>query len=148
MSNGTEKFGGFEQFAGTSISRLVDKISITRGSQFNFPTAMHRKNKLSRYKAVRLFHNKKERKIGLEFIAEPQPDDGSLKLIPSGEEGQYGAFIVAKSFFFLNDLQPAKLAGRYNYEKISMKQLGAERQGVLYVIDLNEKGTDKMKSIK
>ena len=143
MSNGREKFGGFEQFEGTSISRLIDKISITRGSQFNFPTAMHRKNNLARYKAVRLFYNKKERKIGLEFVADPLPDDGSLKLIPSGDKGQYGAYIVAKSFFFLNDLKPEKLADRYDYEKVNLKRLGAERQGIMYVIDLTKK-EDKM----
>ena len=141
--NNIEKFGGFEQFVGADISRLVDKISITKGSQFNFPTAMHRKNKLGRYKAVKVYFNKKERQIGLEFISEPQSGDGSLKLIPSGDKGQYGAYIVAKSFFFLNDLKPMKLAGRYEYDKASIKQLGAERAGTLYVIDLNKKGETK-----
>jgi len=140
MSNGKEKFGGFEQFVGTNISRLVDKISITKGSQFNFPTAMHRKNNLGRFKGVRLFYNKSDRKVGLEFVTDIQQDDGSLKLIPSGDEGQYGAYIVAKSFFFMNDLKPEKLAGRYDYEKVSLKKLGADRSGTMFVIDLNKKG--------
>lgn len=140
MSNNTENFGGFEQFVSTNISRLVDKISITKGSQFNFPTAMHRKNNLNKYSAVKLFYNKKERKIGLEFISTQTENDGSLKLIASGDKGQYGAYIVAKNFFFMNDLKPDKLAGRYNYTKNGLKSLGADRTGFMYVIDLNKKG--------
>lgn len=140
MDSNKETFGGFEQFVSANITRLVDKISITKVNQFNFPTAMFRKNNLTRFKAVRLFYNKAERKVGLEFIASPQPDDGSLKLIPSGDEGQYGAYIVAKSFFFMNDLNPEKLAGRYDYDKVSLEDLGASRAGTMFVIDLNKKG--------
>ena len=140
MTYKKEKFGGFEQFVSSNITRLVDKISITKGNQFNFPTAMYKKNNLTRFKAVRLFYNKGDRQVGLEFISDPQPEDGSLKLVPSGDEGQYGAYIVAKSFFFMNDLNPEKLAGRYDYEKVSLKKLGADRAGTLFVIDLSKKG--------
>lgn len=130
--------GGFEQFIGTNMSRLVDKITITKGSHFNLPTAMYRKNSINKFKFVKLFYNKKDSQIGFEFTNIQEPEDGSLKLVPSGDKGQYGAYIVAKSFFFMNSLKPEKLAGRYDYAKKTLKSLGADRPGFMYVIDLKK----------
>lgn len=131
------KIGGFEQFVSPSNTRLVDSISITKNSQFNFPTAMYNINKLEGFKAVRLYLNKKDNQIGIEFLSEQE--DGDFKLIPSGENARYGAYMVAKSFFIINKLKPEKLAGRYDYSKVSLKKLGSERPGFMYVLDLNKK---------
>lgn len=133
----TETFGGFKQTASTSIMRLVDKITITAGRQFNLPSAMYRKNGLHRFKAARLFYNKAERKIGIEFIT--QQEEGTFKLIESGEKARYGAYIVAKNFFFLNDLKAPKKAKRYDYKKVGIKGLGANRPGTLFIIDLKQR---------
>lgn len=137
MNYETETFGGFQQTTSTSITRVVDKITITAAKQFNLPSAMYRKNNLAQYKAARLFYNKQDKKIGLEFITELE--EGAFKLIQSGENGKYGAYIVAKNFFFLNDLRPPKQAKRYEYQKINLRDLGADRDGTIFVIDLKEK---------
>lgn len=135
-----DNIGSFEQFIGSNMSRLVDKITITKGSHFNLPTAMYRKNKINNFKYVKLFYNKKEHQIGFEFTTSQEPEDGSLKLVPSGDKGQYGVYIVAKSYFFMNNLDPLKLHGRYEYAKKTLKSLGADRPGFMYVIDLTKKG--------
>lgn len=130
-----EVFGGFEQTTSTALARVVDKITITTAKQFNFPSAMYKKNNLAKYKAAKLFYNKKDRKIGIEFIQ--AQEEGSFKLITSGEDGKHGAYIVAKSFFFLNDIKPPKKAKRYSYQKVGLKKLGANRPGTMFVVDLN-----------
>ncbi len=137
METKTEVFGGFKQTASTAVTRLVDKITVTAAKQFNLPSAMYKKNGLYKFKAARLYYNKAERKVGIEFIAEQE--EGSFKLIQSGEEAKYGAYIVAKNFFFMNDLKPPKKAKRYDYQKISLKSLGAARGGTMFVIDLKKK---------
>lgn len=135
MTN-SESFGGFEQTTSTTITRVVDKITITTARQFNFPSAMYRKNGLSKFKAAKLFYNKKDRKIGIEFVQ--SQEEGSFKLITSGEDGKHGAYIVAKNFFFLNDIKPPKKAKRYGYQKVALKTLGADRSGTMFVLDLND----------
>lgn len=134
MDNST--FSGFKQFTNETLTRVVDKISITKGSQFNFPTAMYKKNRLSQFKAARLYYNKERQLVGIEFI--PELEDGAFKLVLSAE-GRYGAFIVAKSFFFMHDLDAKRYARRYNYKKLNLEELGAGRPGTMFAIDLKEK---------
>ncbi len=137
MIDNIESFGGFTQTTSTTLSRVVDKITLTTARHFNFPSAMHRKNKLAKFKSARLYYNRKENQIGIEFI--PGLEEGAFKLIPSGENAKYGAYIVAKSFFFLNDIKAPKKAQRYDYHKTSLKKLGAKRPGTLFVINLTKK---------
>jgi hypothetical protein len=145
MMDKIETFGGFTQTTSTTLSRVVDKITLTTAKHFNFPSAMYRKNKLSRYKAARLFYNKKDRLIGIEFI--PTTEEGAFKLIPSGEDAKYGAYIVAKSFFFLNNLRAPHKAQRYDYRTVGLKKLGAARPGTMFVIDLNKKEEPMAKNV-
>lgn len=129
-------FADFEAFKNEGLTRVIDKITITKGNQFNFPTAMYKRNHLSNYKAARLYYNKKAQQIGIEFLEDQE--DGTFKLILS-EQGRYGAYIVAKSFFFLNELKAENYAARYTYKTVKFSDMGADRPGALYVIDLKDK---------
>lgn len=133
MNEENTNLGKFEAF-NADITRFVDKITITRSHHFNFTTAMSRTNKLDQYEAVRLYWNKADKQIGIEFLKERV--DGTLKLIKSGK---YGSYIVAKGFFIMNGLKPEKLAGRYDYKKVSLKKLGADRAGFIFVIEPKSK---------
>jgi hypothetical protein len=130
---------GFEAFQNEGLTRVVDKITITKVNQFNFPTAMYKRNKLHRYSAVRIYFNRADMQVGLEFLNEYE--NGSFKLILS-EEGRYGAYIVAKSFFFFNELEAKQFAGRYGYKTVNLSEMDAKRLGVMYIIDLKDKGGD------
>lgn len=133
MDTGITKLGRFEAF-NADITRFVDKITITKSYQLSFPTAMSRTNKLDQYSGVRLYWNKADKQIGIEFLKD-RPD-GTFKLIKSGN---FGSYIVAKGFFILNKLDPKKLAYKYEYKRHSLKKLGADRPGVMFVIDLKSR---------
>jgi hypothetical protein len=135
--NNFNSFADFKPFQNEGLTRVIDKITITKGNQFNFPTAMYQRNHLKNYKAVRLYYNKKASQVGIEFLKDQE--EGSFKMILS-EGGRYGAFIVAKSFFFLNDLKAEDYAGRYSYDSVKFTDMGADRPGSLYVISLKDEG--------
>jgi hypothetical protein len=139
MNQENNSIGGFAPFKNEGLTRVVDKITITKVNQFNFPSAMYKRNRLDRYQAVRLYYNKASWEIGLEFLEEHE--EGSFKLVLS-EEGRYGAYIVAKSFFFFNGLTAQLLAGRYSYKAVNLAEMGADRPGTMYIIDLKDKGGD------
>lgn len=135
--NNTPTINGFAAFKNEGLTRVVDKITITKVNQINFPTAMYKRNQLSQYSAVQLYFNKDTQQVGLEFLKEQV--EGSFKLSLS-EEGKYGAFIVAKSFFFFNELDAEKLAGRYSYKRVNFSDMSVDRPGAMYIIDLKDGG--------
>lgn len=139
MNQENNIIGGFTPFKNEGLTRVVDKITITKVNQFNFPSAMYKRNHLDRYQAVRLYYNRVSQEIGLEFLKDHE--DGSFKLVLS-EEGRYGAYIVAKSFFFFNELSAMQLAGRYSYKAVNLAEMGADRPGTMYIIDLKDRGGD------
>lgn len=121
---------GFTFFDNSGMSRVVDKITITKSSQFNFPAAFYKLNSLSGKQGVALYYNNMQSKIGIRFTDTLDPK--GFKLVLSNE-GKYGAYISAKSFLLLNKIELPRSAGRYEYKKFNTSE------GVVFIIDLNDK---------
>lgn len=121
---------GFELFDNSSMTRVVDKISLTKSYQFNFPAAFYTKNRIKGMQGVLLYFNKTDSKIAVRFIKEL--DDKSFRLSLSNG-GKYGAYIAAKSFFTLNNIKMPEHAGRYDYKEINNGDIK------LFVIDLGSR---------
>ncbi len=117
-----EKFSGY----GSKISR---KISITRSFSFGLPPAFYQENNLKDYTRVAMFYDKKEALIALHFN-----NDEGFRLSIYGEGSKQGASFLARSFFTMYDLEPAKCKGRYTPEKIYKEGIGD-----LFVIKLTAK---------
>lgn len=123
---------GFELFDNSNMSRVVDKITITKSNQLNFPAAFYKINKLDGKKGAMLYFNKVAQKVAIQFTDDVQSQGFKLSL---SNEGKYGAYISARSFLTLNGISDKRFAKRYDYDKVE-----ANVQ-TLFVIDLN-KGED------
>ena len=104
---------GFELFDNQSITRVVDKITITKNYMLNFPSAFYKINKINNEKSVLLYYNKNEQKIGIEFQEEVDPR--GFRITSSGSSQNGGGYITAKNFFAMNGLIGKIKLGRYNY---------------------------------
>lgn len=124
---------GFELFDNSNMSRVVNKITITKSNQLNFPAAFYQINKIEGKKGAKLYFNKQAQKVAVQFTDEVESQGFKLAL---SNEGKYGAYISARSFLTLNGINDLKYAKRYDYEKM----VAADNQ-TLYVIDLT-KGED------
>jgi hypothetical protein len=124
---------GFELFDNSNMSRVVNKITITKSNQLNFPAAFYQINKIEGKKGAKLYFNKQAQKIAVLFTDDVQPQGFKLAL---SNDGKYGAYLSARSFLALNGISDIKYAKRYDYEKQTL----ADGQ-ILYVIDLT-KGED------
>lgn len=123
---------GFELFDNSNMSRVVDKITITKSHQLNFPAAFYKINKIEGKKGAMLYFNKAAQKVAIQFTDDVIPQGFKLAL---SNEGKYGAYLSARSFLTLNGISDKKYAKRYDYEKVD----ASDR--TLFVVDLN-KGED------
>lgn len=123
---------GFELFDNSNMSRVVDKITITKSNQLNFPAAFYKINKLDGKKGAMLYFNKVAQKVAIQFTDDVQSQGFKLSL---SNEGKYGAYISARSFLTLNGISDKRFAKRYDYDKVEANEQ------TLFVIDLN-KGED------
>lgn len=128
---------GFELFDNSNMSRVVNKITITKSNQLNFPAAFYTINKLEGKKSAMLYFNKASQKIAIQFMDEDSPQGFKLAL---SNGGKYGAYVSVRSFFTLNGIDNKKYADRYDYEKVD------NNGQTLFVIDLNrgEDGGDSV----
>ena len=127
---------GFELFDNSNMSRVVNKITITKSNQLNFPAAFYSINGLDGKKGAMLYYNKETHKIAVQFTDEV--NDKGFKLALSNN-GKYGAYISIRSFLTLNNIETLRYAGRYDYEKIA-----GPNGEQLFIIDLakREEGGD------
>lgn len=121
---------GFELFDNSTMSRVVDKITVTKSNQLNFPAAFYTINKLAGKKGAMLYFNKASQKIAVQFTDEVKPQGFKLAL---SNEGKYGAYISVRSFFTLNGIDNKKYAKRYDYDKI----IDSDGQPI-FIIDLTK----------
>ncbi len=137
-TNNSSPLEGFELFDSSSMSRVVNKITITKSNQLNFPAAFYTINKLNGKKGAVLYFNKTSQKIAIQFTDEVTPQGFKLAL---SSEGKYGAYVSVRSFFTLNGIDNKKYADRYDYEKID----DANGQPI-FIIDLTrgEDGGDEV----
>ena len=127
---------GFELFDNSNMSRVVDKITITRSNQLNFPAAFYKINKIDKKQGAMLYFNKTAQKVAVQFTDDVPAQGFKLSL---SNEGKYGAYISARSFLTLNGINDRKYAKRYDYDKVDVGNGVA-----LFVIDLTkgEEGGD------
>jgi len=124
----------FEKFSGTN-ARLDDRISITVNRAFGFTKKYFDDNKLSNFKYVVLFYDKKNMAIGFQFIND-EKEPHKFTLIRS-KQG-YGASVVATSFFKTYNLEPKKFRGKYPWKRKNMPEIGR-----LFIIYLKDKEVAK-----
>lgn len=127
---------GFELFDNNSISRVVDKITITKNYSINFPSAFYKINGLSDERSVLLYYNKETNQIGIEFKKEL--DDRGFKITNSGD-GNTSGYITAKNFFALNGLIGNVEPRRYEYEKILRDSMENTCSNHFFVVKLEHK---------
>lgn len=121
---------GFELFDNSNMSRVVNKITITKSNQLNFPAAFYSINNLVGKKGAMLYYNKNAQKIAIQFTDEVNEKGFKLTL---SNNGRYGAYMSVRSFMTLNGIDTKKYAARYDYEKLLDLQ-----QQTIFVIDLTK----------
>lgn len=136
MNDNNSPLEGFELFDNSNMSRVVNKITITKSNQLNFPAAFYSINNLDGKKGAMLYFNKATQKIAIQFTDDI--NDKGFKLTLSNN-GKYGAYISVRSFMTLNGIDSKRYAARYDYEKLS----DTDGQPI-FVIDLTkgEEGGD------
>jgi len=116
--------------------RFEDRITVTRSRSIGLPTQFFADNKIGDFKYAVLFYDKSSSAVGIYFT-----NDESTKgkiTITRNNQG-YGGHILATSFFKANRINVKKFSGRYDYQKKALKELGIDRDGEMYIIELKEK---------
>jgi hypothetical protein len=123
----------FQRFEATN-SRYETRITVTKSNHIGFPTAFFKDNNVGDY--VVLFYDSEQKVVAIHFT-----NDGSQKgkFTIMRNSRNYGGGIVATSFFKANRIDPQKYAGRYDFEKMDISEVGLEGEGSLFVIKLKEK---------
>lgn len=125
----------FELFQDTR-ARTTEYISVTENYTFGLPRIFLDKQHITvKHKAVILF-DAKELKVALHFsLADPK--FGLTVRIPNSSQG---GSVVAKSFFELKGIDPKKYSGRYyDFDIKPLKDIGFDKSGSAYIIQLKEK---------
>lgn len=121
----------FELFTETG-TRTKEYISITENKTFGLPRPFIAKQGITKdHKCVILYDSVKQA-IALHFSTN-DPKFGLAVRIPNDTQG---GMIVARTFFDLKDIDVAKYAHRYEFQKVSLKNLGQEKDGDAYLIKL------------
>lgn len=115
--------------------RFEDRITVTRSRMIGFPTRFYKDNDIEKYKYAVLFYDKDKNAIGVKFTSA----DEAGKITINRSSNGYGAHISCTSFFKANRINSKKYAGRYEYKRVNLRDLGFEEEGNLFVIDLQEK---------
>ena len=117
----------FKKFESTG-GKYETRISITGSRSISFPTKFYEDNNIKKYKFVVLFYDEEKKAIGLKFT-EDKEEPHKYTLIKSDN---YGASIVATSFFKKYSLDPKKYKGKYEWKRVRTEF------GNLCVIELNK----------
>lgn len=117
-------FKKFESIGG----KYETRFSITGSRSISFPTKFYEENNIRRFKFVVLFYDEDQKAIGLKF-SDDESEPHKYTLIKSDN---YGASIVATSFFKKYNLDPKKYKGKYDWKRVNTDF------GKLFVIELGE----------
>lgn len=121
--------------------RFEERITVTRARTIGLPTQFYKDNGIENFKYVVLFYEQDKNMIGIKFTNEKE--DGAIAI--AKHNNGYGGYVSATSFFKINRINTKKYAGRYEYEKKELQQLGLEGSGVLFIIKLKEKAVKEEK---
>ncbi|MDO4889423.1 MAG: hypothetical protein Q4A25_01885 [Candidatus Saccharibacteria bacterium] len=125
---------GFELYDNQSISKVVNKITITKNYLINFPSAFYRINKLENAKCVLLYFKRSTNQIAIKFLK--SYDERGFKI--SGSDRLHsGGYITAKNFFAVNGLVGEIRTGRYDYSNVKIRENGFDYDD-LFVLQLEK----------
>jgi hypothetical protein len=127
---------GFQLYE-RDVKRIIDAISLTKSSQIGFPTSMYRERELSQYKGAYLYWNPDTEEVGIEFT-----NDSDRRVFNLIHSKKYGAYIGAGNFLAANKIDVKKYAGRYEYRMIPLRELGADKDGDMYVFHIVQRGEE------
>lgn len=119
----------------TFSGRYEDRITVTRSRSIGLPKGFFDDNKVGDYQYAALYYDKQNMAIGIVFTNEHEP--GSIKITRNNKG--YGGQIPAISFFKANRINTKKFAGRYEYEKKKLSDLGFSKLGEMYIVNLEER---------
>lgn len=115
--------------------RFEDRITVTRSRSIGLPTQFFTDNKVGDFKYALLYFDKQRNAIGIVFTNEETPGKIGITRNSKG----YGGHILATSFFKANRINTKKFAGRYDYDKKPLRELGIDKDGEMFIIELKEK---------
>lgn len=119
--------------------RFEDRITVTRSRSIGLPTQFFLDNKIKDFKYATLFFDKERSAIGIVF-ANDESTPGKITITRNNQG--YGGHILATSFFKANRINTKRFAGRYDYEKKPVRELGLDADGEMFIIELKEKEDD------
>jgi hypothetical protein len=125
----------FQKFEATN-SRHETRITVTKSNHVGFPTAFYKDNNVGDYKYAVLFYDPERKAVALRFTNDDS-ETGKFTIMRNSRD--YGGGVVATSFFKANRIDTGKYAGRYEFEKLNMSDVGLEGDGSLFVFELREK---------
>lgn len=115
--------------------RFEERITITRTRHIGFPTQFYKDNDIENYNFAVLYYDKEKGVIGIKFTVDRE--EGAISIARHNKG--YGGYVSATSFFKSNRINTKRYAGRYEYKKMPLSQLGMNEEGNLYIIELKEK---------
>lgn len=116
----------FEKFTGRNI-KSEERITITKSNSIGFPQKFYTDNGIGKYKYVVFYWDKDNMSIGINFCNNDE-EKNKFKIMHIG----YGGSVIARSFFRVNNIDPAVYHGKYEWEKKNIEGIGE-----LYIITLN-----------
>ncbi len=129
----------FEVFTDTR-SRTKEYISVTANRTFGLPRTFIDKQNITNNERCVILYDKDTKQVALHF-SDQGPKFGLAIRIPNKAQG---GMVVAHSFFDRIDIDLPKYVGRYDdFNKVDLKSLGYDKEGVAYVIKLDEHKNDK-----
>lgn len=124
----------FEIFKETG-TRTREFISVTETKAFGLSRTFLDKQHITADHKTVIFYDSDNSKVALHFSLN-NPKFGFAVRISNPK---HGASIIARSFFDLKSIDAKKFAGRYSdFEKVSLRSIGQEKDGDAYVITLKE----------
>lgn len=116
--------------------RFEDRITVTRSRAIGLPTQFFADNDIASYKYAVLFYDKNSMAVGISFTND-ETVPGRIAITKNNQG--YGGHILATSFFKANRINVKKFSGRYDYEKMSLRDTGLDKDGEMFIIKLEEK---------
>jgi hypothetical protein len=133
----TYTFKKFEQTNG----RFETRLTITRSKHIGLPTQFYKDNSIADYKYAVLYYDKENSAVALRFTND-EAETGRFSIMRSGQG--YGGSVIATSFFKANKIDTSRYAGRYEWEKKPLIEVGLPGEGNLFIVALKDKGRGLM----
>lgn len=124
-------------------ARTKEYISITENKTFGLPRPFINKQRITKDQKCVILYDDDQKEIALHFT-NLNPKFGLSVRIPNDTQG---GTVVARSFFDLKNIDVSKYAQRYEFRKVSLRELGQDKDGDAYVIKLMARKNDKRSNV-